>query len=216
MTETEWLACADPQKMLKFFRGRLSDRKLRLFAVACCRRAWHLFPNERSRQAVAVAERQADGRASVEECKQAEAEADDVWMGPPEDFSDAQCEAAFLAYAALNPKASEAARLVSSVAVTCREYSGEDEAEQAAQCLLLLDMVGPPSRSISVKPEWLTPDAVALAQAIYDEQAFDRLPTLASALEEAGCGTPEVLEHCRQPGEHVRGCWVVDLILGKE
>jgi hypothetical protein len=57
---------------------------------------------------------------------------------------------------------------------------------------------------------------IALAEAIYDERAFDRLPILADALEEAGCTNADILNHCRQPGEHVRGCWVVDLILGKE
>jgi hypothetical protein len=54
-----------------------------------------------------------------------------------------------------------------------------------------------------------------LAQAIYDEQAFDRLPILADALEEAGCTDADILNHCRSGGEHVRGCWVVDLVLGK-
>jgi len=57
---------------------------------------------------------------------------------------------------------------------------------------------------------------VKLAESIYDERAFDRMPILADALEEAGCANADILAHCRQPGEHVRGCWAVDLILGKE
>ena len=67
-----------------------------------------------------------------------------------------------------------------------------------------------------VDPNWLTPNVVMLAQAIYDERAFDRLPALADALEEVGCHDTHILGHCRQPGQHVRGCWVVDLVLGKE
>jgi hypothetical protein len=63
---------------------------------------------------------------------------------------------------------------------------------------------------------WLTPNVVKLAGESYDEQTFDRLPTLADALEEAGCTNPELLAHCRGPGPHVRGCWVVDLLLGAE
>jgi hypothetical protein len=66
-----------------------------------------------------------------------------------------------------------------------------------------------------VDPAWLTAKVVALAQAIYDDRAFDRLPILADALEDAGCTNQDILAHCRQPGEHVRGCWVVDLLLGK-
>ena len=55
-----------------------------------------------------------------------------------------------------------------------------------------------------------------IAESIYDHRAFERLPALADALAEAGCSNPDILSHCRGPGPHVRGCWVVDLVLGKE
>ncbi len=71
-------------------------------------------------------------------------------------------------------------------------------------------------RPIALDPAWLTPTVVQLATTIYDNRLFDRMPVLADALEEAGCTVPEVLEHCRSGGEHVRGCWVVDKVLGKE
>jgi hypothetical protein len=67
-----------------------------------------------------------------------------------------------------------------------------------------------------MSPAWRTANVTALAQAIYDERAFDRLPSLADALEDAGCDNQDILQHCRSGGEHVRGCWVVDLLLGKE
>ena len=84
------------------------------------------------------------------------------------------------------------------------------------QCVLLRDMIGNPFRPIAFNPVWLTPNVIELAQAIYDDRAFDRMPELADALHEAGCACDEILSHCRRPGPHVRGCWVVDLILRKE
>ncbi|MBL8794488.1 MAG: hypothetical protein JNM56_11325 [Planctomycetia bacterium] len=78
------------------------------------------------------------------------------------------------------------------------------------------EIFGNPFRPVPVDPTWRTPTAIAIAQAIYDERAFDRLPILADALEDAGCTHVDLLNHCRQPGEHVRGCWAVDLVLGRE
>src|SRR5689334_1840999 len=72
-----------------------------------------------------------------------------------------------------------------------------------------------PFRAITVDAAWLTSDVVLLAAAIYTDRAFDRLPILADALEKAGCTDQAILTHCRSGQEHVRGCWVVDLILQK-
>ena len=69
---------------------------------------------------------------------------------------------------------------------------------------------------MTVDPAWLTSTVVALARSIYDERAFDRLPILADALQDAGCDSDDVLAHLRDPQEHVRGCWALDLVLGKE
>jgi hypothetical protein len=74
---------------------------------------------------------------------------------------------------------------------------------------------GNPVCPMAVDPAWLTSTVVSLAQGIYDDRAFDRLPILADALQDAGCEDPDVLGHCRSDGPHVRGCWVVDLVLGK-
>src|SRR5262249_60440752 len=94
---------------------------------------------------------------------------------------------------------------------------GVREGEWRAQAELLRDLFGPlPFRAAALSPSHRTPDAVGLATAIYEERAFDRLPILADALEEAGCTDPDVLGHCRAPGPHIRGCWVVDLVLGKQ
>jgi hypothetical protein len=89
--------------------------------------------------------------------------------------------------------------------------------ERAGQSNLIREVFGSIGfRPVHYDPSWLTPDAKKLSEVIYDERAFDRLTELADALEEAGCTNVEILNHCRQRGEHVRGCWALDLLLGKE
>ncbi|MBY0526866.1 MAG: hypothetical protein K2R98_25965 [Gemmataceae bacterium] len=88
-------------------------------------------------------------------------------------------------------------------------------AESRSQTLLLRDIIGNPFQSVTLNSDHRTNAAVGLAEAIYADRAFDRLPILADALEDAGCTDADILNHCRQPGEHVRGCWVVDLLLGR-
>jgi hypothetical protein len=89
------------------------------------------------------------------------------------------------------------------------------DAESAAQAQLLRCIFGNPFRPVAFDPEWRTSTVVQLARGIYDDRDFDRLPILADALQDAGCNNADVLNHCRQPGPHARGCWVVDLVLGK-
>jgi hypothetical protein len=72
-----------------------------------------------------------------------------------------------------------------------------------------------PLRFVGPQPGWLTPTVHSLAHGIAVDDAFDRMPILADALEEAGCDNADILTHCRGDGPHVRGCWVVDLLLGR-
>ncbi len=98
----------------------------------------------------------------------------------------------------------------------------QDEGEtetRTAIASLLRDIYGNPFCPITINPAWLAwnnSTVPKIAQTIYDERVFDRMPILADALEEAGCTDADILNHCRKPGEHVRGCWVVDLLLDKE
>ena len=92
------------------------------------------------------------------------------------------------------------------------EYGGPDV--PVIICALLRETFGNPFRRIKPNRGWLTPGVLALARGIYDERAFDRMPILADALRDAGCSEEQILGHCRGPGPHVRGCWVVDLVLG--
>jgi hypothetical protein len=80
---------------------------------------------------------------------------------------------------------------------------------------LVRDVFGNPFRPVPLPGEWRTPTAVALAGQMYGSRDFSAMPILADALQDAGCDSEDILDHCRGPGPHVRGCWVVDLVLGK-
>ena len=95
-------------------------------------------------------------------------------------------------------------------------WDARTAAEARAQCAIARDVLGNPFRPVAFDPAWRTADVVGLARAIYEDRAFDRLPVLADALMDAGCTDPAILAHCRGDGPHVRGCWVVDLVPGKE
>jgi hypothetical protein len=94
------------------------------------------------------------------------------------------------------------------------KWGGARAIEALAQCALVREIFGNPFRPPAIDPGRLGRDAPAIARSIYDDRAFDRLPNLADALDEAGCVDAEILGHCRSEGDHVRGCWVVDAVLG--
>jgi hypothetical protein len=218
MTEQEWLACTDPKPMLEFIRGKASDRKLRLFAVACCRCGWHLLPDERSRNAVVVAEQFADGKATWEQLRAAWAAAMTAAKAAMRVARQVKGEAKSVADQVVRAAWEAAWGAKQTAAFVVKE--GGEIAKKAwpDQTTFFCDIFGSPFRPVSLSPSWLVWNDGAvrkMAQAIYDERAFDRLFVLADALEDAGCHNADILAHCRQPGPHVRGCWVVDLVLGK-
>jgi hypothetical protein len=91
-------------------------------------------------------------------------------------------------------------------------HAGE---ERAVQADLVRDIFGNPFRPVTLDPRWLTSNVVGLARGIYEDGAFERMPLLADALLDAGCEDADILGHCRGGGPHARGCWVVDLVLGR-
>jgi hypothetical protein len=222
VTEAEWLACTDPEKMLEYLRGKSSDRKVRLFGVACCRCVWHLLTDNRSRKAVEVAERYADGAVSPAQMDRVNRAASPVEHDIPTH----------------NPFAAHAANLSSwpngqvdsiriadmavvavkrHLSITRRKAVGRLQQGRSIRCIF-----GNPFRPVSISPAWRTPVVQGLAQAAYEQRELpagtldtSRLAVLADALEEAGCTDADLLNHLRGPGPHVRGCWAVDLILGK-
>jgi hypothetical protein len=90
-----------------------------------------------------------------------------------------------------------------------------DKAQRQWEALFVRDIFGNPFCTVTLEPAWLTPSVTALAQGVYEERAFDRLSVIADALEEAGCTDADFLDHLRGPGPHTRGCWPLDLLLGK-
>ena len=210
MTEVGWVAASGSTLMLEFIRGKASDRKLRLFAVACCRRVWHLLKHERSRRAVEVAERFADADATDGERDEARRVSN---IAKTDGLGGTTTRpAARAAHACTDPKPFVAATLAGRQAVA----AGNLKRESAAQEQLLRCIFGNPFRTVTLDSSWLTSTVRSLAEGIYADRAFDRLPILADALMDAGCEDEDVVNHCRGHGSHVRGCWVLDLILGKQ
>jgi hypothetical protein len=214
MNGAEWLACADPVRLLMYLKRnkthKASARKLRLFVVASCRRVWDLLTDIRSRTAVEVIEKCADGLVSMEELRAACKAAYEVFTR-----SDAAADwaASAVAYGAVAEP--DLAALGATRCAFARHRTGIG-VERAAQTRLLRELLGNPFRPVGFDPTWRTPPAVAIARTAYEERRFEALPILADALEEAGCRNAAILEHCRSEGEHVRGCWVVDQVLEKE
>lgn len=230
LNEAEWLPCTNPVLMLAHLQQRVGfralRRKIRLFICACRRVGWELSPAADERAAIEVAERFADGRAT-------HAERDvtywklfqDKPLNTPQMLAMFACTAdnrlgdrAYQAVSHLVRAWTEAALGPDVPQRSGSEWKQWQAKHRRSVCYYLRDLFGNPFRTISVDSRWLEWNdrtVPKLAQAIYDERAFERLPILADALEEAGCNDADILNHCRQPGEHVRGCWVIDLLLGK-
>jgi hypothetical protein len=249
MTEQEWLECAEPTPMLEFLRGQVSDRKLRLFAVACCRRIECLLVERHQRASVSVAERHADGVATDDELEAAQLANDHelfalsgqraehaakraAYFVAIDDAYWAAMERRAAAYAVIfqadpeplewweEPRIGDQQRFLTQFAEGDLWLTKAGRAAAATeaweQSRLLRDIFGNPFRPVTVDPSWRTATVTSLATVIYEERAVDRLPILADALEDAGCDNPDILNHCRQPGHHVRGCWALDLVLNKK
>jgi hypothetical protein len=282
MTESEWMGCTAPGPLLAHLEGTASNRKLRLFACACCRSIWNLLDTS-CRTAIEVAECYADGLASYQELDAA------LWravqsMGrlpplpsmphgfdPIERFLFPMREAprfnprtwkqhiesagfgrgfeedldtirknlaerwpyrATLSSAGSPPRycrTSYGAHVVDACMSAAHARGGipaEDATEWCAmleqearqQVALLRDIAGNPFQPVFLAESWLTTAGAPvgeLARTAYGERRFDILPVLADALEEAGCADVAILAHCREPATHTRGCWVLDLLLGK-
>jgi len=222
MTEAKWLACAHPYGPLEFVKRRASDRQRRLFVCACCRRIWSLIHEQLFRDAVDVAEQYAD-RLIIGKVRKSLSKRLNVAYKASGGQPIANRNAAYAALMCLNKNIAwhpdghlHAVWAVSSNASES-ERTAVEAVEYAAQTDFLRDIFGPlPFRRVITSPCGVPAAVVALANRMYESRDFSTMPILADALQDAGCANGEVLDHCREPGQHVRGCWVVDLLAGKE
>lgn len=207
MTEAGWLGSAEPRLMLEAIEGEASDRKLRLFICACCRAIWPLMSERSWREAVEIAERYADGVGSKGQMDELR---DAIWYAeynrhqpplPAHQPSDA-------VQLALRPRPFYPACDVPKI---LKAASSDPDLPVA----LLRDIFGNPFHPITPSSSWITSSVLALARRMYDSRDFSAMPILADALQDSGCDNTDILDHCRGPGPHVRGCWVVDAILNK-
>jgi hypothetical protein len=209
MDELEWRLGTDPYPMLAFLGNQVNDRKQWLLACACCRRIPGFLTSDAGRHCLEVVERFADGRATEEELAALEEGEWDMrwyrnWPGSSLDraittFHDAAWE-----------------RLPAGATPEERRQATSRAMAEVAD--LVRELFGNPFRPARIAPAWLWCNrgrARKLAHAIYSERRFEHMPILADVLVEAGCDNQEVVAHCRWPGLHVRGCWVVDSLLAK-
>jgi hypothetical protein len=212
MTEEEWFGLTDADRAFQQLGRALSDRRGRLMSCAFVRLVWDSLTDERSRRAVEVAELFADGVVSEYERIVAESKARDVEKG-----WSSQSGPQHLYFRAIAAKMTVIR--TANASTVCRFVSGfthERNTLQAEIAKLLRDTVGNPFRPTPFSPSWRTDTAVLLASQMYESRDFSAMPILADALQDAGCENADILEHCRGEGPHVRGCWVVDLVLGKK
>jgi hypothetical protein len=226
--EREWLTCRDPDLMLRSLKGKSSERKLRLFACACFRCVWNQLEDRESRDLVLLTERFADGKASQHELQQAT-----TLLGEylPHGSVTSWPVGLDSALEAANRSARRSWLLAEMAperdGLGIDAYQRPDQSwvvtENALgrtyrqiQCELLRDIFTP-FYSPAIQPRWLDSNdhcVRKVAQVIYQDGTFQDMPVLADALEESGCSNEILLEHCRKPHPHVRGCWALDAVLG--
>jgi hypothetical protein len=243
MDESEWLACVEPSRMMRHLRpktrapyydhrswfsggrrGAQLPRRWRLVLAAYCRRIYPRLTSATARRLVEFAEPFAEASpgdrrpyAVLDEFPNAPscAETSGVMRGLCDPLASAAGELRRVAGEAVRKATAERAARPAALSAAMNE-------EARSQCEMIRDVFGDPFRPVTLDRAWLTPTVASLAQAAYDERSLpsgelepDRLTVLADALEEAGCTDDALLSHLRGPGPHVRGCWAVDLILGK-
>jgi len=219
VTEDQWNGCTDASAMLLFLRNSLkgNNRKLRLFACACCRDAGHLLTHESLRQAAETAERYADGQARYSEMVQVTKAVD--WFSCSASNTDSVVSGGIWHLTTMGVWWNLSPLRRTDRILTA--LSKADRGLRLQQARLLRDIFFP-FRPVTIASSCLPPQAVTLAQVVYQERSLPdgrldnaRLAVLADLLEAASCTDALLLGHLRGKGPHVRGCFALDAVLGK-
>ncbi len=225
MTEAEWLACPHSEAMLKFMNNSASTRKLRLLAVAACRRVWGSL-GKAGRNGVEAIETYPEGVADEQNYdalrRQVGVEITSRVLARAGGKLICASTAVLRSFLSDNVEIHTPLLeyLASALDFAAAAYGiGDanlpDNEEQQAQTALVRDIFGNPFRPVAFTASWQTGTVQTLARQMYDSRDFSAMPILADALQDAGCENEDILNHCRGAGPHVRGCWVVDALLGK-
>jgi hypothetical protein len=229
MTDQAWLEeRTHPQGMVWHLKGtpitrtKSGRRKLRLFACGCCRLIWPQLEDSRLRDAVEVAERFVDGNATATDLDAAGPIAHATIArnsrGFTEDDPNAQINTVVaMVVSTTHVRPFAAAFSVTAYPLPLAGHRGSKKEANALICGLLRDIFDNHFRKTHFDKKWRTDTTTALAHQMYESRDFGAMPILADALQDAGCDSGDILNHCRDANAtHVRGCWVVDLVLGKE
>jgi hypothetical protein len=221
LTENEWQTCKNPEPL---FFDRLEaagglTRKLQLWGCGSARLVFSFMDDARSRRAVETAERYADGLATVFEAAAAHEDAMKVW---DERFPsrDPKTDSEFAVFVAFQVIACPIDNWASVATLLARTGPAAELTElfwQNERMLadLLRDVYGNPFRPVKIEQGCLLPEIIELAGSIYDQRKFEWMASLGKLLVDAGCTEPAIIDHCRNTPMHIRGCWLLDVLLNK-
>ena len=213
VAEDEWLTSDDPRTLHRCTFGRASGRKYRLLCVASCR-CLEAALDETYWRLLDRCEQAADASLSADDEKQLEA---DAWQYIETFSGRADWPAARYAASAIYDTSYRSYDDAFDSIVSAGEDAHITLPALPRLCAILREVFGNPFRPVTFESAWRTSDVMLLARGIYEEKAFDRMPILADALQDAGCDSDALLNHLRDVNAtHVRGCWALDLVLGKE
>ncbi len=212
--ETHWLASESPASLLYNAKQLkvLKPRKAMLFACGCYRLVWDKITLAHVRETVEKAEEKADRKVKPEELRRCRTYVPGLPLYDPQSLL--QLSLSSLVTPKMIP--THIAWLIREAFDRAKWEHGNKWGAYKPQADLVREILGNPYKPVNFDKSWRTNTAVTLAQQMYDSREFSAMPILADAIQDAGCDNDDILSHCRDTNQvHVRGCWVVDLVLGK-